>query len=90
MENDLVLSMNVLIATIKNYRDLLRKRLEAATTPCAIPSTSGLQKQPPGMTELTCCNVFNYYENDDLLFQHQKLLRKKCANDRKYARNTHT
>lgn len=52
-DGELILSMTVLIATIKNYRDLLKKRLETATSPCAIPSTSGLQQQEPGMNYCT-------------------------------------
>lgn len=40
---ELNLSMSVLIARVKDYRDLLRERLNAATDRCAIPvaSTSG-------------------------------------------------
>lgn len=48
-DGELILSMTVLIATIKNYRDLLKKRLDAATSPCAVPSTSGSQQQSPGV-----------------------------------------
>lgn len=48
-DGELSLSMKVLIATVKNYRDFLRERLDIVTNAGVIPSTSGLQINVPGM-----------------------------------------